>query len=177
MLEFHIGLSEEEYIKFNEYHLLHSASGKKAIRRYQLIFPFISILLLGLLWLVDVDPEILLIEAILLGIISMFTVFSAKKTLIRSIVKTVTKLKKEGKLPYHSETIVTFEDDGIRERSAHTENKTSYHIVEKIVQSDRAIYVYISAVQAIIIPKSCFETTDQINELLQYLDMKCQFGK
>lgn len=177
MYEYHIQLSEKDYINFNKFHLLHSKSGKQIIRRNQLMFPVISFFLLLLIWWFDGNLELLLIEAIVLGVMSIILVFFTKGLLIKNITKQLNKLKKEGKLPYSERSIVTFEDDGIREKTAHSETKTSYALVEKIKVSDETIYVYISAVQALIIPKTCYCADKTIDELLFFLNEKCNLNQ
>ena len=177
MYEYHIELSEKDYIDFNKYHLLHSESGKKAIRINQMLFPIISVILLFLIWFFNRDLHLLLIEGIVLGIISVIMFFLTKGMLLKKIEKHITKLKKEGKLPFNQKSILTFDEDGIHEKTANTETKTNYTLIEKIIESDETIYVYIGAVQAIIIPKDCYIADHSIDELLVYLNEKTKLNR
>jgi len=173
MYEYKINLEEKDYVTFNEYHMQNSPSGKKTILTFRLMMPIISIIIIFIFWIVGVDPFLLLIESIVLALVSVFFVFYSKRLLMKSIVKTIAKLKKEGKLPYNQESVMTFDDEGIHEKTDKSESKNRYTMVEKIGNTDHAIYIYFSAMQAYIIPISVFESDTDKKQFLEFLYSKC----
>lgn len=172
MYAYKISLSEKEYIQFNEYHLLHSAVGKKALLQHKIVLPLLSLLIIIIFFSAKADMNLIIIESIFLGICSIMWIIYSKKIVMKSFKKNIEKIKKEGRLPFESETTVTFDDQGIIEKSSNAETKTSYSVVEKIAETKQAIYIYMSAVQAIIIPTSYFDSEEDKDELIKFIETK-----
>ena len=172
MFEFNIVLTEQDYIRFNQYHMTHSANGKKAILLLRLLMPIISLCALLIFVVADADPTLILIEAIVLGLLSIFFIFYGKKILLKSVAKNISKLKKDGKLPFNQESTITFDETHILEKTDLNESKISYQIIEKIAETENAIYIYFSAMQAYIIPNTVFESNEHRKELLDFMYTK-----
>ncbi len=82
------------------------------------------------------------------------------------------KLKNEGKLPFASETLIKFDDESIYETTQNVENKVKYSMVEKVGVTDKAIYAYISSVQAIIIRNDVFADDEEMQKFLEFIRFK-----
>lgn len=104
------------------------------------------------IFIINFDFQLLLIEAIFMTILSILWICYSKKFILKSMKKGLKKMKKEGRLPYSNEAIVKFDDESIHEISLNTESKTKYSLVEKIAVTEKAIYIYFSSVQAYILP-------------------------
>lgn len=60
--------------------------------------------------------------------------------------------------------VFDIDDDGIRARTAYDFNKLSWDRIVKVVKGDKNYSLYISQIEAIVIPKRAFESQDQIDE-------------
>ena len=88
------------------------------------------------------------------------------------MVKSIKKVKKEGRLPYSNEAILKFDDESIHELTPNTENKTKYSLIEKIAVTEKAIYIYFSSVQAYILPVSAFSEEMEKQKFLEFINLK-----
>ena len=95
MYEFKVTLDDEDYILFNQYHLLNSSAGKKSLLFYRLIFPAISFLTIVMFILTETDRHLITTEVIVLTILSAFLVIFSKKRILRSVKKRIMKMKKK----------------------------------------------------------------------------------
>lgn len=75
--------------------------------------------------------------------------------------------EKEG-LPFAEETTLNFTEDQIIEITKGQEVKVDYKKVEDVCETEKAFYVYMSSVQAIIIPKRVLDQ-DKEKKLRQIL--------
>lgn len=173
MYEYKIKLDEKDYIEFNDYHLSNSVAGKKAVNLIRILVPLLFLCAISIFLIANADGELIITLAITAVVVSILMVFFSKKILIISMSKSIKRLKKDGKLPFNGEVIITFDEDGIHEKTLNSESKINYTLVEKIGQNKQAIYIYMSAVQAYIIPLSCFESDVKKIEFLEFLDKKC----
>jgi len=105
-------------------------------------------------------------------ILSVLWIIFSKNILIKSLEKNLKKLKKEGKLPYIKESEVKLDDEGIHINSSDTESKIKYSMVEKIVEAEKAIYIYIASIQAIIIPVNIFLDDMEKAKFLEFIHIK-----
>lgn len=68
MFEFNILLDDNDYLLFNQYHLLNSPSGKKSLMSFRLIIPFLCFMVLVIFYIAGFDFELILIEAIMMTV-------------------------------------------------------------------------------------------------------------
>ena len=166
MLQLNYKLTDEDYIEFNEFHqLIHSEIGKRNLFFLRLIGPMISILAMIIFILARAEVMLIIGEAIVLFIFSVVDILLAKKIMKRGIRKTILKMKEKEGLPFAEETTLNFTEDQIIEITKGQEVKVDYKKVEK------AFYVYMSSVQAIIIPKRVLDQ-DKEKKLRQILSKK-----
>ena len=173
MFQIKNSITKDDYLSFNQYHLLHSEQGKRAINMYRIVTPVLSLLAIVIFWIAEVSQMLLITEIIALSIVSIVMAFYSKKLLLKSIKKNIRKLEKDGKLPFNKESTITFNDDSFQEKTIQTETSIQYTAIEKIVQGDQAIYVYISSLQAFIFPYRLFESDEQKSEFITFLNAKC----
>ena len=166
MLQLNYKLTDEDYIEFNEFHqLIHSEIGKRNLFFLRLIGPMIIFIL--------ARAEVMLIigEAIVLFIFSVVDILLAKKIMKRGIRKTILKMKEKEGLPFAEETTLNFTEDQIIEITKGQEVKVDYKKVEDVCETEKAFYVYMSSVQAIIIPKRVLDQ-DKEKKLRQILSKR-----
>lgn len=172
MFEFKITLDDDDYLLFNQYHLLNSPVGKRNLMTFKMIIPFICFMFVVVIFIVNPDFQLLLIEAILMTILSILWICYSKKIILKSMKKGLKKMKKEGRLPYSNEAIIKFDDESIHEISPNTESKTKYSLVEKIAVTEKAIYIYFSSVQAYILPVTAFSEDAEKQKFLEFINLK-----
>lgn len=172
MYEFKIALNDDDFILFNQYHILNSPLGKRALMSYRLLFPLIGIISIFIFYLAKPDIQLVVAETITLAIFSVIWIVFSKKRILRNVVRNIRKTKKDGRLPYVPESLLKFDDDGIHEIAPDNENRTKYSLVEKIILHDKAIYIYFSSSQAYIVPMTAFSEETERNRFLEFIHMK-----
>ena len=172
MLQLNYQLTDKDYIEFNEFHqLIHSEVGKRNLFKLRLIGPMISILAIVIFILARAEIMLIVTEVIVLCIFSIVCVTQAKKIMKREIRKTILKMKETEGLPFAGETTLNFTEDQIIEITKGYEVKVDYKKVEDVCETEEAFYVYMSSVQAIIIPKRVLDQ-DKEKKLRQVLSKK-----
>lgn len=172
MYEFKVTMNDEDYIHFNQYHLMNSPAGKRTLLYFRLVIPIICIGVVTIFMTSNSDYSLVLSETIAMTMISILWIVFSKKMILRNVAKNIKKVKKAGRLPYVKESILKFDDDGIHEIAPDTESRTKYSVVEKIVLTDKAICIYFSAAQAYIVPMNVFSEELERNRFLEFLHMK-----
>ena len=172
MFEFKITLNDDDYLRFNQYHILNSPLGKKTLMSYRFIIPIVCFMFVFILYIAGSDLDLVIIEAIVMTIFSIGWIITCKKALLKSMKKRMLKMKKEGRLPYNSEAILKFDDESIHEITPNSENKTNYTMIEKIAVAEMAIYIYFSSVQAYIIPVNAFFDYQERLNFLEFINSK-----
>ena len=154
MLQLNYKLTDEDYIEFNEFHqLIHSEIGKRNLFFLRLIGPMISILAMIIFILARAEVMLIIGEAIVLFIFSVVDILLAKKIMKRGIRKTILKMIETEGLPFAEEITLTFTEDQIIEITKGQEVKVDYQKVENVCETETAFYIYISSIEALIIPK------------------------
>ena len=150
MLQLNYKLTDEDYIEFNEFHqLIHSEVGKRNLFFLKLAGPMISVLAIVIFILARAEKMLIITEVIVLCIFSIVCVAQAKKIMKRGIRKMI---ETEG-LPFAEEITLTFTEDQIIEITKGQEVKVDYQKVENVCETETAFYIYISSIEALIIPK------------------------
>ena len=86
----------------------------------------------------------------------------------------VKTLKKRGKMAYSATSELEFFEDILVETTPTNRTEQKYSAVERIsVVGDNVIYIHISTIGAYILPSSCFESSQQRQDLLEFLKTKC----
>ena len=127
----------------------------------------ISILAMIIFILARVEVMLIIGEAIVLFIFSVVEILLAKKIMKRGIRKTILKMKEKEGLPFAEETTLNFTEEITKGQ----EVKVDYKKVEDVCETEKAFYIYMSSVQAIIIPKRVLDQ-DKEKKLRQILSKK-----
>ena len=175
MLQLNYKLTDEDYIEFNEFHqLIHSEVGKRNLFFLKLIGPMISILAIVIFILARAEVMLIVIEVIALCIFSIVWIAFTKKIMKRGIRKTILKMKETDGLPFAEETTLNFTEDQIIEITKGQEVKVDYKKVDDVCETEEAFYVYISSMEALIIPKRVLnqEMEIQLNQILKSKKLK-----
>jgi len=172
MYSFNYNLDDTDYLEFNKFHFNTSQAHKKMTLITRLMVP-VALIIFFLLSLTNYETgtELLVKGAIyIVGSVIWFCV--VKPLSILSIKMNMNAMKKSGKLPYGRNVQIQFDEEVIHEITEIAESKMKYSNIEKIVEVDRALYIYYAATQAFIIPISVFESEEQKNEFLRFLNIQ-----
>jgi len=173
MFQFNYTLSEKDYYDFNEYHLLNSPMNKKGILFYCILLPVLLASMILFFWLRYQNFIQILIMIIAASILSaLWILFLLKKLLLLNMKSQIKRIKKLGKVVWGVETAVSFGEEFISDISELGESKFKYSVVEKIAVGKTAVYVYIEALRALILPFPVFESEEQKQEFLSFINNK-----
>lgn len=176
MHEFKYLVSEQDYITFNMYHHLNTPARKTWLQITRWMFPVVAVAIVLYSYIQYQDLLRTMIQLVCFTIVSVVWVLLAKPLdirLLKVIIKrTIKSMKKQGKLPYNQEVLLRFEAAFFVEITAESETKTKYSSIEKVVADQNAIYIYISVIQAIILPLSAFENQGQKENFWHFINNK-----
>jgi hypothetical protein len=162
-------LTKQDYIDFNIYHMTYSVTLKRSVFIQRFIVP---IIFLGLPIFLPKITGILLWYWIKFCIIaSIVWIVFYPKILRKSITRRISKMLDEGKttgiLRKHN---FLFTEEGIVDKTEFSETK--YNLLEKVVEYEKHIFIYVRAIMAYIIPIRIFISVDEKNNFLNMLNTK-----
>lgn len=172
MYQFQFRLDDGDYLEFNRHHQLNAPASRRGLLIARLMVPAAFAVLLLLALLGDAGPEQIEIQLAIYAPVSIAWFFLAIPLNLLVLKLNLKLLRKHGKLPYGREVTLRFEEDFFIETTEKTEMKTKYSAIERIALGERAIYIYISALQAVILPFAAFEAAEQRDAFLAYLHDK-----
>jgi hypothetical protein len=82
--------------------------------------------------------------------------------------------KKSGKLPFPKNVNISFYGDYFEQTTETAETKTKYSAIERVYDGKFAIYIYIGAIQAFIIPLAAFESKRKKEEFMAFIRGKSE---
>ena len=83
-------------------------------------------------------------------------------------------MEKDGKITPNQPTLLQFHNDFFTSTADGIETTIKYPNIEKIGICENAIYIFITAVQAIIMPIHIFESDTQRSEFLDFINQKME---
>ncbi|MBQ6893365.1 MAG: YcxB family protein [Clostridia bacterium] len=167
--KFNIKLTENDYYEFNEFHGLRSKQGKQAILtlRVAIAVLFCIMALISLYgggFSYGTLVVLLFVVIFELGLPSFFR---------RNIKANLKAMKKNGKMAFSPESIIEFYEDKLIEETDVNKTEQKYVSVEKVcVITGKFIYIYISSVQAYIIPAMAFKDAAEFDEFVEFIKTK-----
>lgn len=172
MYKFSYSLDEKDYLEFNRFHFNTASANRKITLLLRLFVPVMLIVLSLPTFVNHEDMYEVLISGVICVITSVIWFFAVKPLCMLNIKVSMKFMKKDGKLPYGKNVQIYFNEEEIHETTEVAESKVKYSNIEKIAEGSQAVYIYIGAAQAFIIPLSVFETEVQKNEFLLFINSK-----
>ena len=172
--KFNVNITQEDYIEFNKIVMSETPAGKKSSKISNLIFIAVcGILILFTLITSGFSGESFIVAGVL--IISFLLVhLTLNKTItnlaVKGTVKSLTKIK--GKLPYSEHSVLEFYDDVFVEITDDNKTETKYSAIENIFVNENLVVLFINSMQAYIVPTRSFESNEQKNSLVAFLNGK-----
>jgi hypothetical protein len=91
-----------------------------------------------------------------------------KAEVIRGLRKATTEGDNKALLGHQT---ISLSPDNILVKTQSSESKYTWASINKIVQSDKYIFLYISSISAIAIPGKAFSTENELQEFVSYVDI------
>ncbi len=173
--KFNVNLTDEDYLNFNSFTMLNTPQGKLSVKNLRVMIALIFFLI-GVFVLItrDYSPNVQVLFFVLISAWFILLQLLLKKMLKRSWKRQLIKMKKAGKSVYTPESEICFYDDVFVETTPCEKNELKYSVIEDVsVVGENAIYIYVSALKAYILPFSCFESKEQWDDFATFIKTKC----
>ena len=172
--QFHVHLTDKDYVDFNIFWLTRSHYGKKQMLKYRLLIAlFVSVIAFLSLWGGNFTADAFI------GIIPYFILLALFQLLLKPFIVLTLKgslkaLKKHGKMGYSPDAEMEFSEDVFTETTPENKTEQKYFSIERIsIMEDGLIYLHVSNVMAYILPVSCFASPAQYDAFLRFITAKC----
>jgi hypothetical protein len=161
---------QEDFLEFNLFHISHSPTIRRQVLLTQIV--------MGVLIFVGSTSGIFLSLGylslsiyIVVAIVSILATFAYPYIYRRSAISQAQKMLKEGSnkslLGRHE---ISLSSDGIIYKTFAGESKLNWQSVEKVLQNDKYVFIYIGAINALVVPKNTFASSGQQKEFLDYVN-------
>ena len=149
----------EDLVAFNRYHYAHSPEIKRSMRR---IMVMVSILLVAMsIYLQPIGGVSLAVNIVVAISCAAFFLIVFSYYFPASLDRAFIRLNKEGAnkgiIGQHE---LEIDADGFVERTEVNETRCLWHGVERIVETDEYVFIYISSLMAHVVPKRTPVTGD-----------------
>ena len=168
--------TEEQYVRFNQYHLFRkSQTLRKRLRVMRILTFIVAALWFFLAFLKIAYTEQKATGWIFLAIAVFLLAFSlwnySKGRINRNIQKNVHRLCVNGS--YRLGTVeLCFEEDSFREQDSQTRSENRYSSLRDICDDGVLLYLYQSETTAFIIPVGAFRSMEEKDAFLKFLSEK-----
>jgi hypothetical protein len=169
-MELEFERTPQDVIDFNLYHMEHSDVSRRELLTQRVLASLLTAaFVLGLsLWPPARFNALMLGAAVFTGVVIYFIypVLVRQSTLGR-----LRKLVREGKNDtLFGRQTVTILSEGILARNQSAESKIQWAAVQQVAESERQLFLFTSAISALIIPKNCFKSEADTQAFLQLVD-------
>ena len=174
--KFNVNITQEDYIELNRIVMTETPAGKKSSKISNLIFISVcAILVLFTLITSKFSGEGFIATGVLI-IAFLLVHLTLNKTItnlaVKATVKSLTKIK--GKLPYSEHSVLEFYDDFFVEFTDDNKSEMKYSAIENVIVNENMVILLINSLQGYIVPTRSFESIEQKNSLVEFLNGKNQ---
>ncbi|MBO0993964.1 YcxB family protein [Bacillus sp. SD088] len=165
-MEITYSLTEEEYLKFNLFHVKNSNTVKRALNIQRFLFPVLFIVFSYFFSKVTDMPFLgIFIPFLLISI--LWVIFYPKyfyRFIIRNTKKLIRERENEGLLGEHRMTLL---EEGLVDITPNKETKVTWSGIQGLKEDEQAIYLYNSSVSAYILPKKDLHNVEETKAFIQ----------
>ncbi len=165
MYEFKVTMTEKDVSDYNIFHAENAKSMRKIMFLMRFMFPIVA-LPLGIV-MFDHLGAYFWTGLIIGSVIDYLYTPKMMRWSTNRRVKMMLKDDKNGDL--FLEKTITIDNKGIKLDSLNTSVSYKWGSIVRIMESDCTFYIYVSSIQAIILPKLFVGNEEKINELRTYL--------
>ena len=160
-------LNDDDYYEYNRIHMLTTKAGKRALKNHRFSVSVISLILIAFIAFLRFD-----IESIAMVIMNAVWIVFSDKIYFRKLKKSFAKIKKDGSLPYDKNGELIFDSDAITDITENSVEKKDYSVIEKIIITEKTVYLYTSAINAYIINSDFFKDENEKSDFRDYIISK-----
>ena len=172
MYKFDYTLDDKDFIEINSFHYDTAPESKKALLQLRLICLGVLIFLFMRLIVNTKNQTDTVISVITCVVISLIWIIAAKPLFNYTIKKKITAMIKKGKIKYNKNITVHFGEDEILEVTENTQSENKYPSIDRIAENAKFIFIYYDSARLTPLPLSVFETEEQKNEVLAFIETK-----
>ena len=169
MYKFNYTLTEKDYFAFVKFHNKNALSAK----RVALLLRVAAIIILAAtVFSIVMEGQFggfFHIFGVTYSVIILFGWVPLRNIGIKAQLKA---MKKDGKAPFGEDAQVYFGDDDVHSISESSETRAKYIGLEKVCEDGGAVYIYMNAIQAFVLPHRAFESDAQRVEFLTFIHGK-----
>ena len=175
MFKFDINITDQDYSKFNAFNSEYSKYGKRTMKGLRIFL--VVLFLLGAIGLVFRYGVTFVALVALIPLIILFVLFIVfLKYFLRFFNGMAVKgLTKTGKKLYSPVSVMEFSEEYVVEITPDSEMKYKYSALDAayFVRGE-VVYIYINPQQAFIIPVDSFESQEQWDRFLEFINAKME---
>lgn len=165
-MELKFYLTEEDYLNFNMFHIKNSKTAKRTLRMQRFLPPVIFIIFSYVLSkLGNISfPGVFIVYLI----VSILWIIFYPKYYYHYVSRHTKKMIKEGKNEgFLGERQMILTEEGVRNYTQFSDGTVSWSGIKSFKEDRNAIYLYNSAVSALIIPKRELRNVDEIRDYIK----------
>ena len=172
MFSFSYALTEEDYYEYNKFYIANMPAQKRRLAFARWYVP-VMFLFLSLITKVIIDEFVVqaavwatLLVGAVLWLIFFWSIMN------RQLRKNIKKLKKNGRLVYDKPISMLFREDYIMTSTPESSENNAYSMIERVCVGEVAVYLFIGANSAHIVPNRAFESDGEKQSFLEFVAAK-----
>ena len=152
--------------------MLNSKTHRRTILIYRCLGFILSALVVLIFFIADAETDYIILQASVLLIFSILWFVFGKKTYFKKLKKTLSKLKKEDKLPYSEKGTLIFSETEIADIAPNKELKFAYSNVTQLTIRNDTIYICCAVGIGYIVPFRIIPDNINLKEFKSFLESK-----
>jgi hypothetical protein len=164
----------DDLIKFNLFHIEHSPTIQRQVLLTRILTSILTpIFSLAVIYILDRDKNLPLF-AYIISLIGGVVLFFVYPYINRStIIRRTSRLLSEGSnKAIIGKQQITTSDEGLVCETQAGNSRINWSSIEKVVQNDEYIFLYVGATNAIVIPKRAFPSFQDQSEFLDVVNTR-----
>ena len=163
-MELEYELTLDDYVTFNKYHIRHSPSCRRSYRWNLVVLIALGLLLIVLYGAFFGTPVGTVLSCIIYVPLGwLLWRLSYRVTVARRLQRALREGENRDLAGTH---VLVIHDEGITTTGQMGETKLKWAVVEKTVEDKEHVYIYVSAVSALVIPKRAFQDEQHMRAFL-----------
>jgi len=164
----------DDLVKFNLFHIEHSPTIRRQLLLARMLVTILTpILSLGAMYIVDRDknlPPYAYIISLIGGVIIFFLYPYINRS---AIIRRTKRLLDEGSnRAIIGKQQITTSDEGLLCETGTGSSRINWSSIEKVTQNDEYIFLYIGAINAVVVPKKAFPNFQDQFEFLDIVNTR-----
>jgi len=167
----------DEITEFNLFHMSHSPSARQQILIAQIfVASLVFLVSLAVFYLLHQENKVLPSFKYIVALVASVVCFFAYPAFHRSeVIREFRKATREGDnrsiLGHHT---ITLTQENIFIKAPGGASTYTWSSINKVAQNDKYVFLYVSSINAIVIPKNAFSGSDSLQEFLDYVNACCE---